>query len=781
MATSTTDEVEEEQHGRKKGRVVEVEEISSTSLVTVLSSAHGRQRRRERDIAKSELRAAVKYGVREAQTNPRTGERRWKYTYAGVVYITDSESRREITSWPEPCFGFDVPLVRITDDMTAQHDASVAALRNLGAWTSHTVIVVDESGSMRSTDVEDGATRSDAVWLTLALTWVGDELKAGTRQSTDVISIVSMRDSATLLVDKQPVDWVLYNTLVGFLRSSKPAEGGNYEKAIELSEQCLMHNTKGACALALLFLSDGKPSDKFVCPAPDGKRSASLTRAERDLRRIRGEIYSLGDAAVARDKKLSSRIGKLASRFGRRLTFGTIGFANSSEEFATLQSLTRECVTYGCQASFHKPALTARSLQRVLTSLSSTLTSTKTEMTSMDGSRQRTVREVMREKRSGVIEDTCFNDKRWWIFAKSLQSFVMSRVVWTQHHGRNHDKCWNHVSKFMHEDAVGVVMRKEIFDEGAERMVRKFREVNRKGEFVGPWMVAKESRFIEDYANNEDLRAFHTTFCKTQLRAERVAKTFNRKLLTIPGVDMSNTPQIRFLECAVYMLYDESLGKNGVLVERMLDTERYMKWNSNNGYVDGMHAKNSDVYIADAGKDVQEPPALGAIVEDEEEEEMKHVNSDDDDDDDDTDNDDTDDDFDDDEPAEPTNASVGTVDCVSVSFTTADIPQAFSCFSYRCFSRRGFLVCDLQGVLDETSSPPCFELTDPVIHYRSKSGRRNVYGRTDRGQKGIDSFFSTHVCSDLCRALRKTWIDLDESSRISRLPQPAIWRNRFTN
>jgi hypothetical protein len=33
---------------------------------------------------------------------------------------------------------------------------------------------------------------------------------------------------------------------------------------------------------------------------------------------------------------------------------------------------------------------------------------------------------------------------------------------------------------------------------------------------------------------------------------------------------------------------------------------------------------------------------------------------------------------------------------VPVSFTTADIPQAFSCFSYHISSRR-FLVCDLQA------------------------------------------------------------------------------------
>ena len=63
------------------------------------------------------------------------------------------------------------------------------------------------------------------------------------------------------------------------------------------------------------------------------------------------------------------------------------------------------------------------------------------------------------------------------------------------------------------------------------------------------------------------------------------------------------------------------------------------------------------------------------------------------------------------------NRSTGNV---PISFTTADIPQAFSCFSYR-FSARKYLVCDLQGVLDGRSSPMCFELTDPVIHYRSNT------------------------------------------------------------
>ena len=73
------------------------------------------------------------------------------------------------------------------------------------------------------------------MWLTLALTCVADLLRAGTRTSTDVLSVISMRNESTCVVDCQPMDWVLFNTLVGFLRSSEPAEGGNYAPAIQLA------------------------------------------------------------------------------------------------------------------------------------------------------------------------------------------------------------------------------------------------------------------------------------------------------------------------------------------------------------------------------------------------------------------------------------------------------------------------------------------------------------------------------------------------------------------
>ena len=235
----------------------------STSLVTILSSAHGRQRRAEREINKRDLQAAVKYGVREPAGLSKLGAPRWMYTFAGVVFITDETSRQEITSWPLPGCGFDVPLVDIDKAMAAAHARAHAAVRaHSGVWTSHTVIVVDQSGSMRTIDTADGATRSDAVWLTLACTWVSDQLTSGTARQTDVVSVIGMNAVSTLLVDRHPVNWSLFNLLVGFLRTAMPASDGNYIPAINMAETCLLANTRGSCALLLLFLSDGVPSDK---------------------------------------------------------------------------------------------------------------------------------------------------------------------------------------------------------------------------------------------------------------------------------------------------------------------------------------------------------------------------------------------------------------------------------------------------------------------------------------------------------------------------------------
>lgn len=680
---------------------------SDTDLVTVLSSAHGRQRRSERLISKSDLQAAVKYGEKEASYENSNGELRWKYTFRGIVYITDETSRREITSWPIPAFGFDVPLVKITEKMRRYHRAAVRALGNKASWTSHTVAVVDQSGSMRNTDVEGGATRSDAVWITLALTWVDAEIKAGSRKSTDVMSVVSMRNNSEVVVDAEPVDWILFNKLVSLLRESEPNQGGNYLAAIDLAEQCLMRNTMGSCATALLFFSDGRPSERMPRVQPYRKSYQKLKRG--------GAVYTIKDSFDARDRMLASRIGELASRFGRRLTVGSIGFADPSEEFSTLQAMTEACADYGCQATFHKPSLNAESLQSILSNLSSTLTTTKTELTELAGSKQRTVRDVKRESYSQMkVAQTHVNltrDEDWWLY----KGESVRRDKWVEGHqrvyrnnehlrGRKQRGVWYQMEPYEHEKAVGIAHAQRVFGEGAERMVSRLREFDSAGRFVGPWLVAKQSRFVEILGSKEE-REFHKTFCSTQQIAARIAKMFNRKLEEIPGVK-ENTPRIEFLECRVLSLYDNMLGCIGVLVEKKLDHLKYKKYNSNNGYVAGM----SKAQDAAGGKSIEGgfasldlnatvlPENLGAIVEEDEEGEEssdeEHVPE---------------------EDGRDLQRASAMDHHRGVKFSVEDIPQAFSCFSHK-YSKRKYLVCDLQGVLDQTRSPPCFELTDPVIH-----------------------------------------------------------------
>ena len=92
--------------------------------------------------------------------------------------------------------------------------------------------------------------------------------------------------------------------------------------------------------------------------------------------------------------------------------------------------------------------------------------------------------------------------------------------------------------------------------------------------------------------------------------------------------------------------------------------------------------------------------------------------------------------------------------------TARKLPCSPSTWSKRFFShltyytsKRKMLVCDLQGELCEDPAPPTFWLTDPVIHYKSRAGRKHVYGRTDRGAKGVSHMNSSHVCNDVCRAL----------------------------
>lgn len=141
---------------------------------------------------------------------------------------------------------------------------------------------------------------------------------------------------------------------------------------MQAAEDLLMSNTTGSCALQLLFLSDGKPSDHIRLPRSTLSKSEA-TRAQH--------------VGIT-----SERIQALASRFGRRLSVHTIGFAGAGEDFSVLKTMSTCTADFGSLGSFQSPSMTAASLGFAISSITSTLTSTKTELTELGGTSQRTVR-----------------------------------------------------------------------------------------------------------------------------------------------------------------------------------------------------------------------------------------------------------------------------------------------------------------------------------------------------------------------------------------------------
>ena len=650
-----------------------------TSLLSILSTAHGRKRRTERLIGKRDLQAALKHGVKEfAGSDPTTGRPRWKYTFADIVYITDETSTVEITCYPVNIF---LEREQITKDMQTRHEHACQLISNdPSSWTSHTVLVIDQSGSMRTSDVQHSANRSEAVFNSLSLEFIAERLDIGDATDTDVVSVVLMSDTATIVLEERPTDWLLYNELLQ-LRHRSPRSHGHYGPALDAAEELLCRNARGQCALVLMFLSDGQPSDHMQpgiqFPSRKGGRSHTEVHIEFTQRKI---------AAIA-------------SRFGRRLAVSTIGFGGISQDFSVLCEMADMAEEYGCRGSFQKPDLAKAALGKAISWLSTSLTATKIEMTAIGGSCLRTVRDVRREVH-GAADEEWISDK-WYVYNKMHEAQMDG--------GLSHKCEWSiqvneWVPKQFPETLRGVAMRKEIFGEGAERMVHKFRLVGQNGRFFGPCLVAKESRFVEDVETSDNIQ-FHQLFCEAQTKAQKLADVFNEQIQKLRNKVVTSLPIVQFLECSVYVVHDQQLGMIGCLVEKMLDPKKYQKWNNNAGYV------------YEAGKKVKwnDHSANACIME-----EIKCIEE------------------------ESDDAEEEEEELAPEVISPADIPQAFSHFTYRATNRK-MLVCDLQGVFDKSASPPAFEFTDPVIHYASNKGRANVYGRTDKGKKGMHHFFSKHT------------------------------------
>jgi hypothetical protein len=660
-----------------------------TSAVTFLETEHGRLRRQQRGIDKKDLQSARKHGTRVAG-HPRkvTGDSTGIYTYKDIVYVVNEITGEEVTSYSVPLAYESVP---ITAAMLRLHNTAQAKIQTDGnSWLSNTVLVIDTSGSMKTGDVWGSRTRLLAAWIAVALDFLAHRLETGAASSMDVISIVSLGAEAKVVVREQPSSWVLYNQLLRiYMENEVPSYGhGPYLPSLAMAEKLLTRNSNASCALALSFLSDGRPSDWYL-----------------DRSKTRPEWSSM----------LAERVGELAKKFGRRLTFAAIGIGNP-DDFDTLKDMVEAASDYGALSSFRLPSMTCSGIGDAFTSVAASLTTTQTEMTDVNTLKQRKVRNVLREsKKKAAMPIDVVSSKEFFIYPLAR---VKRSVYKEWFAGRNRMTQFEYIS-LQHPGAEYVAMHQEAFGEGAERLAFRFYEIAADGRtIVGRNMVAKESRLVlEEHADERSRRKFVRTFCETQQVARRLAEKFNEKLSKIPTVDQA-TPKVTFLDCSIYQLDDLLLGKQSVLVEERLDESKWHKWNANNGYVEG---KKTPVFTEEIMRSAL--TSLDKIDLNIIEEEGS----------------------DDDEESDGDETHI-----VPILYTPSQVAQAFSHFSY-CESRRRRLVCDLQGVYDEKDN--VLRFSDPAIHYYNhlREDRRMVHGQTDRGRKGVGMFFDTHECSHLCK------------------------------
>ena len=664
----------------------------ATQDVSLVSHAHGRQRREERGIARAELQAAVKHGRREPAHPGRDGKERWRFTHKGVVYVTDATCRHEITSWR-------------LDDGTAL--APVAPLApGAGAATSHTVIVVDHSGSMRKADVPGYASRTEAVYTCLLREFVEPQLAlqadAPGKLAKALVTLVELSDDARVAQQLVPVDASLCKHVKARARSNARSHG-NYLPALQTVETVLRAHDSAA-HLVLIFLSDGAPSDHLDRECMHGVQVWHAEPGGGVLCDGKQKLQQCGSSAAAcrlalrRDVTVEccQRIERLGDLFGReRMHVHTVAFGPPDENYEVLKQMAAVLP----RSSFQKLGLRAEGLSSAFSSLNSSLTTLRSEVCgSSTGLTRRSVPEED-AKRSGWLDSS-----NWNLYHVHDSSSAAGKLVRKYHFDLLRR---DFVATPLSAGATGVAIYSRTFAKGSERIAFRCTEVGPAAggngwKMVGERMVAKETHYVEKLLNAR----FHETLAQTQAEAEALARVFNTRV-------RSNNPgwEVHFVDTQIYEVQDVHYpeGRAWIAAEPELDGA-FTKWNNNAGAVlrtpsGGDGSSGGSAQYASAG--------LGAILESDEDEDAGE--------------------------------SAGAI-------CDVDVPQCFSHFTWSVTSGE-LLVCDLQGVWNATDG---FLLTDPAMHRAERRSRGRRRGSTDKGTQGIASFFATHTCSPLCRRLGLT-------------------------
>lgn len=177
-----------------------------------------------------------------------------------------------------------VDTVPITAKTQSKHNELVRVLRDEPHLiTGHTWVIVDQSGSMRNSDVQGFETRSHAAYRCLGVDFIKQQLTSRDPDQADLfaeaVSVIEMRDGGDILLTRVPVDWILYNHLVDRPTKSRPYSHGNYNQSLLLASKLIFQEhsmlLKDGMSqddmpnFSLVFLSDGRPrwvASDCLCP-----------------------------------------------------------------------------------------------------------------------------------------------------------------------------------------------------------------------------------------------------------------------------------------------------------------------------------------------------------------------------------------------------------------------------------------------------------------------------------------------------------------------------------
>ncbi len=569
---------ENEETSGNSNAILSSEQSRATAEFTVLSSRHGRARRQLRNISKRDLQAAIKYGKRQpAHPDRRTGKPRWKFVHDGLVYITDETLRNEITSFQE---AVTIDMKDVSVEMIDHHTEVKRILREeRHLCTGHTFIVIDQSGSMRNSDVNGFRSRSHAAYGTLALDFISEQLHLNPNKDgllAESVSVIEMRDTAKAVLQMEPLDWILFNRLCRRPNITRPSFHGNYNESLICVESMIVNeytqltedgvDHKDMPTFSIVFLSDGRPSD--------------CTREDTQLR--------------------TNILTDLTKLVNSKLLFYAMGVGTNGADFGVLSSMVKVVNANGGEGQFVHAGLSAVALSSTFSDISNTLTTHRTTLLSNtnDGNnlptdnaggktkKKFTMRETGKIVGKKMPVETYIHGKEYTIKRFRFENKGSQRFSWRD-------------VKFANHGAVGFEKEIHPFGKGSERLAFRFSEVvvdqkTKVAKKTGKTMVAKTSIHIE----KETKEDFHKDFCRVQNVSQDLAEKFNhavRKAPSLVAVDeASRPPELQFMLCHVYS-YTNNVTKEekALLVEKKLPG-KFTKYNSNNGYVKGAKDGISD-------------------------------------------------------------------------------------------------------------------------------------------------------------------------------------------